>query len=117
MGEPFTPPTLINPNNLTVTWTSSNEAVATVNPVTGEVTLVGPGITTITAVFAGNDEFMSGVVSYTLTVEKEEEVGILGVEMTEDDQATWYDIRGRKLAGKPKQRGVYIRNGIKVAIK
>ena len=117
MGEPFTPPTLINPNNLTVTWTSSNEAVATVNPVTGEVTLVGPGTTTITAVFTGNDEFMSGAVSYTLTVEKEEEVGILGVEITEDDQATWYDIRGRKLSGKPQQRGVYIKNGVKVAIK
>ena len=117
MGKPFTPPILTNPNNLTVTWTSSDETVATVDPITGEVILVGPGTTTITAVFAGNDEFMSGAVSYTLTVEKEEEVGILGVEMTEDDQATWYDIRGRKLAGKPKQRGVYIRNGIKVAIK
>ena len=68
MGEDFTPPTLINPNKLTVTWSSTDEAVATVDPKTGEVTLVGPGIINIQAAFAGNDEFLDGIVFYQLEV-------------------------------------------------
>ncbi|MCR4994222.1 MAG: Ig-like domain-containing protein [Bacteroidales bacterium] len=69
MGEDFTEPTLTNPYNLTVTWTSSDESVATVDD-EGEVTLAGVGITTITATFAGNSTYKSGSAAYTLTVEK-----------------------------------------------
>ena len=40
--------------------------------------------------------------------------------IVEDDDAVnegWYDLQGRKLARKPTQKGVYIRNGKKVVIK
>ena len=34
-----------------------------------------------------------------------------------DNEATWYDLGGRKLNGKPAQKGVYIKNGKKVVVK
>ncbi|MCR5131814.1 MAG: endonuclease [Prevotella sp.] len=70
IGEDFTEPTLTtNPSGLTVTYTSSNESVATVNSSSGEVTLIAAGETTITATFAGDDAYNSGSASYLLTVE------------------------------------------------
>ena len=127
MGEPFTPPMLTNPYNLTVTWKSSDESVATVDAETGAVTLVGPGTTTIKAIFAGDDTYISGTASYNLTFEGEQgggggqgqggEDAILGVQSDADAQATWYDIRGRKLSGKPQQSGIYIKDGRKVSVK
>ena len=68
IGNAFTSPTLTNPNSLSVTWKSSDEKVAKVNASTGEVTLVAQGQTTITATFDGNKDFLSGSVSYALTV-------------------------------------------------
>ena len=62
-------PTLLNPDKLTVTYTSSNPDVATVETETGAVTLVAEGTTTITAAFAGNDDYMPCQASYQLTVE------------------------------------------------
>ena len=67
-GEEFTAPTLSNPNQLEVVYTSSNTDVATVDETTGAVTIVAAGQTTITASFAGNDEYNEGSASYTLTV-------------------------------------------------
>ena len=29
----------------------------------------------------------------------------------------WYDLSGRRLTGKPAKKGIYIRNGKKIAIK
>ena len=29
----------------------------------------------------------------------------------------WYDLQGRKLEGKPTQKGIYINNGKKVVVK
>ena len=72
IGEDFTEPTLTtNPAGLAVTYASSAPSVATVNETTGEVTLVAAGITTITAIFAGNDNYNSGTASYTLTVKRD----------------------------------------------
>lgn len=34
-----------------------------------------------------------------------------------DNEATWYDLNGRKLQGKPSQKGIYIKNGKKVVVK
>ena len=62
-------PTLANPHSLAVTYTSSNTAAATI-AANGVVTLVKPGETTITATFAGNDQYIAGSASYTLTVTK-----------------------------------------------
>ncbi len=60
-------PTLSNENNLSVTYSSSDTSVATINA-NGEITLIAAGKTEITAAFAGNDEYEEGKVSYTLTV-------------------------------------------------
>lgn len=67
VGEAFVMPDLINPNDLPVTWSSSNEAVATVDE-NGNVDLVGGGKAVITAYTAGNKDFASGFASYELTV-------------------------------------------------
>lgn len=56
-----------------VTYASSNEAVATVDPATGEVTIVKPGTTTITATVTDGANFTYPVktASYVLTVSKD----------------------------------------------
>lgn len=76
LGEDFTEPAIVNPNALTLTWTSSDESVAVVDN-EGNVTLVGAGTTTITASFAGNDEFTAGEVAYTLNVSEPEEDAVI----------------------------------------
>lgn len=67
----FTAPTLTtNPADLPVTYSSTDENVAVVDPVTGEV-VIGTkiGTTTITASFAGDDEYNPATATYTITVE------------------------------------------------
>ncbi|MDE7380701.1 MAG: Ig-like domain-containing protein [Muribaculaceae bacterium] len=66
-GQEFVSPTLVNPANLPVTWSSTNEAVATVDE-EGKVTLVGKGTTNIVASFGGNDKYEDGTARYALTV-------------------------------------------------
>ena len=64
-----TSPTLNNPHQLPLTWSSSNEGVATVNT-SGVVTIVGAGETVVSAAFAGNDTYGANTISYTLSVNK-----------------------------------------------
>ena len=71
IGEDVTEPELTNPNNLTVTYSSSDTNVATVDA-EGNVTAVGAGEATITASFAGNDNYLAGEASYTITVTKKD---------------------------------------------
>ena len=59
-------PTLTK-GEFTVTCNSSDENVATVDN-DGVVTMVGAGTTTISAVFAGDDDYKAKTVSYELTV-------------------------------------------------
>ena len=69
IGKDFTTPQLtLDPANLVVTYSSSNEEVATVDAETGEVELVSPGEVTITATFAGNDNYNGASDAYVLTV-------------------------------------------------
>ena len=58
------------PKDLTVTYTSSDPKVATVDG-NGNVTLVGEGTATITATFEGNDCYNEAETSYTLTVDND----------------------------------------------
>ena len=51
-----------------ITYTSSDTSVATVNPATGEVTIVGVGQTTITATIAETATHISTTASYELTI-------------------------------------------------
>ena len=57
-GTTPTLPTLSNPNNLPVTYTSSNTDVATIDT-DGKVKIVKPGQTVITALFEGSDALCS----------------------------------------------------------
>ena len=71
VGDAFTAPTLLNPNNIDdaeITIESSNTGLATVTA--GEVALVADatGEATITATFAGNDDYKPATVSYNITV-------------------------------------------------
>ena len=67
VGIPFTAPLFVNPNDLSVTYNSSNTAVAMVDA-NGVVTILATGTTTITAAFAGNDDIQPCEASYTLVV-------------------------------------------------
>lgn len=62
-------PTLVNADNVTISYSSSNGNAATIDASTGEITLVAVGNTTITATFAGNTDFFTKSVSYILMVE------------------------------------------------
>lgn len=67
-GEAFAGNALTNPANLTVSYSSSDEEVATISSETGAVSIIEHGTTTITASFAGNETYTSGSASYTLKV-------------------------------------------------
>ncbi len=68
-GEAFTAPTLTKATTAAVTYSSDAETVATVDPATGAVTLVGEGTARITAKAEANDQYKAGEASYLLTVE------------------------------------------------
>ena len=61
-------PTLTNPHNVTVAYSSSDTNVAEIDAETGAITLKADGKTTIKATFAGNDDYLAGEASYELTV-------------------------------------------------
>lgn len=61
-------PVLTATEGLKITYSSSNEAVATVNPETGAVSLVAAGTTTITATSEATPEYKAGEASYILNV-------------------------------------------------
>ena len=68
IGHSNTFPTLSNPHNLAVSYTSSDTSVATVDS-SGVVTLVAAGSANISASFAGNEDYYASTVTYALTVE------------------------------------------------
>ncbi|MBQ5455444.1 MAG: Ig-like domain-containing protein, partial [Prevotella sp.] len=70
IGEDNEFPVLSNPNELPVTYTSSDENVATIDE-DGNITLVAAGETTITATSDETSEFEAGEASYLLVVEGE----------------------------------------------
>ena len=79
VGEAFTAPTFSNPNNIDVTFASSNTSVATVNDA-GAVTIVGAGTTEISATSEATDTYKAGEASYTLTVTEPLPTGMIFYE-------------------------------------
>ena len=67
IGETFTAPVLSGAQT-TVTYSSSNTEIATVDASTGEVTPVAAGTCTITATAAESEVYKQGTASYQLTV-------------------------------------------------
>lgn len=69
VGKTFEAPQLEGlPEGVTVQYNSSNDKVATVDPSTGDVTIVGVGTTTITATSEAKDIYEVATASYKLTV-------------------------------------------------
>ena len=66
-GDEVNEPVLTS-DGVDVTYTSSNPKVATVNSETGDVTVVGPGRTLITASSEATDIYDAGEATYTLLV-------------------------------------------------
>ena len=63
-------PRLSNPNDIVeIVYNSSNSAAADINDY-GEITIIAPGETTISAIFAGDETYSPSTVSYALTVEE-----------------------------------------------
>ena len=71
---------------------------------------------TIKSIFFSGDanygSFSDGVVQLVLGTQ----TGIRNI-LSDDEEATWYDLSGRKLNGKPTKKGVFIRNGKKEIVK
>ena len=67
VDEVLSAPTLTNPNGLSVTYSSDDETIATVDAA-GNVTGKKNGSTTINASFAGNRTYKAATVSYTINV-------------------------------------------------
>lgn len=70
LGNEFTAPELTKATTAEVTYSSDNEAVATVDATTGAVTVVGAGTAVITATAEENTEYNGGSASYTIIVKK-----------------------------------------------
>ena len=68
LNDTFNAPTLSNPNSLTITYSSSDTSIATINSSTGVITILDEGTTNISAIFAGNNIYNASTVTYTLEV-------------------------------------------------
>lgn len=68
LGEAFTAPVATAKSDGVITYTSSDESVATVNSETGAVEILATGTTKVTANIAATDTYTSGIAEYTLTV-------------------------------------------------
>ena len=68
-GHEYTAPTFNNPNNVEVTFTTTNSSVASWND--GIILGGETGTTTITATFEGNDDYKPATATLVVTVEKD----------------------------------------------
>lgn len=68
LGEPFDAPVATAKSGGTITYTSSDESVATVDAETGAVEILAAGTTTITAKIAATQTYSSGNAQYTISV-------------------------------------------------
>lgn len=68
LGETFASPVATKATTAELTYSSSADEIASVNPATGEVEILAAGTAVITAKAEANDEFKAGEASYTLIV-------------------------------------------------
>ena len=103
----------------TVSYSSDNVNVATVDSETGLVTITGTGTATIkaTVVDGTNYTYATKTAQYTLTVTATTGISTVNAGDEGSDAEGWYDLNGRRLAGKPATKGVFIQNGKKVVLK
>ena len=89
VGETVTNVATIDPNTLSVTYSSSDDTIASVDPDSGEVTGIAAGTATITASFAGNDAYYSASDSYVITVSSALPSGVPGDETFDLSKKTY----------------------------
>ena len=80
-------PVLTNTKNVSVSYSSSEPTVASINE-NGEIQIIKNGTTVIKAIFNGNDQYNAKETSYTLNVtisEEESEENIIDSEYTSDE--------------------------------
>jgi len=70
LGRPFVGLTLSTNSDGAITYSSSNTSIATVDAQTGAVTLVAPGIVTITVNTAGTNDFSPSEEKYKIDIRK-----------------------------------------------
>lgn len=73
---------------------------------------------TLNGITAGDP--VNGVKAFMLDFDGEDDPDGIGAMLNDRGEMmndTWFDLSGRKLSGKPTQRGIYIVNGKKVAFK
>ena len=93
----YTGQALTNPHSVSpITWTSSNEGVATVE--NGTVTVLALGETIIKASFDGDENYKKGEASYTLTV----------VDNRQTATVTWKDADGNNITELNVEKGDFI---------
>ncbi len=93
LDRKFKAPKLSNPNNLTVTYASSNEEVAFVDPETGRVYINGVGTATITASSEETDTYYAGSASYTVNVVQPTNAdGLAGLRDMTGTTAAYYSV-------------------------
>lgn len=104
----FTPPTLSNPNSLSVSYGTSDADIADVNSSTGEITIgTKEGTATITASSAETDTYAAGSAKYKIKVEKGTST------VTLNNSALSFNIVDgitQTLTGTPKYNDVAIEN-------
>lgn len=100
--------------NKNVWWTTTNELVATVDA-EGCVTAVSEGVARIVA---RSEEHPFCWKACTVTVKEKQASGISQWHTAQKAAAdVYYDLQGRRLDGKPTQRGIYILQGKKVMVR
>jgi hypothetical protein len=85
LNETFVSPTLKGETQ-GVTYSSSNESVATVDPTTGHVTIKSIGTTIITAYAPATDSYYEGEASYKLSVTDNAEVNTFTINFTNKEK-------------------------------
>ena len=98
--DAFVSPTFNNPNNLTVTATSTDENVAVFDVETSEIVLNGSvGTAEITVTSIETDEYRAGVASITVTVKKADTAVSFEKSVVEITYGDNYDKQKAKAVG------------------
>lgn len=100
INDTFTEPVLSG-NKTTVTYSSSDEKVATVDAASGKVTILSAGKTEITATAEESEEYKPATAKYTLTVNKQTqnlsfEKGYYSVLLANKDSFPYPVVNGAK---------------------
>lgn len=100
INDTFTEP-ILSGNKTTVTYSSSDEKVATVDAASGKVTILSAGKTEITATAEESEEYKTATAKYTLTVNKQTqnlsfEKGSYSVLLADKDSFVSPGVNGAK---------------------